>query len=186
MGVLQCLSQNEGPVHLLAVVGVTLASEAEFLNFARTFNKKYATLDEFEMRQKIFVDRYESMIAHNQRYEAGEVSWWRKVTQHYDLTTEEMEKALGLGGALPASQADQIDIKEKIWSLRLKPRKHPSLGVGLNRVELPLSKTRDNVEAAQILPPLPPLTPVCGRHLEFWRTTCQSSILWIVDMMDRP
>ena len=43
---------------LLAVVGVTLASEAEFLNFARTFNKKYATLEEFEMRQKIFVDRY--------------------------------------------------------------------------------------------------------------------------------
>ena len=43
---------------LLAVVGVTLASEAEFLNFARTFNKKYATLEEFDMRQKIFVDRY--------------------------------------------------------------------------------------------------------------------------------
>ena len=37
------------------------------------------------------------MVAHNQRYEAGEVSWWRKVTEHYDLTMEEIEKALGLG-----------------------------------------------------------------------------------------
>ena len=37
------------------------------------------------------------MVAHNLRYEAGEVTWWRKVTEHYDLTIEEIEKALGLG-----------------------------------------------------------------------------------------
>merc|ERR1719295_1336720 len=98
---------------LLAVVGVSLASEANFLNFAKTHNKKYATTEEYEMRRQIFLERYESMVAHNQRYEAGEVSWWRKVTQHYDLTDEEIEKALGLGGALHASQADQRNTMEK-------------------------------------------------------------------------
>ena len=41
--------------------------------------------------------RYESMLVHNQRYEAGEVTWWRKVTKHYDLTMEEIERDLGLG-----------------------------------------------------------------------------------------
>ena len=37
------------------------------------------------------------MLAHNQRYEAGEVTWWRKVTKHYDMTLEEIERDLGLG-----------------------------------------------------------------------------------------
>ena len=37
------------------------------------------------------------MLAHNQRYEAGEVTWWRKVTKHYDMTMEEIERDLGLG-----------------------------------------------------------------------------------------
>ena len=37
------------------------------------------------------------MLAHNQRYEAGEVSWWKKITRHYDMTMEEIERDLGLG-----------------------------------------------------------------------------------------
>mgnify|MGYP001328238160 FL=1 len=37
------------------------------------------------------------MLVHNQRYEAGEVSWWRRVTKHYDLTMEEIKKDLGIG-----------------------------------------------------------------------------------------
>ena len=37
------------------------------------------------------------MLVHNQRYEAGEVTWWKKVTKHYDLTLEEIEKDLGIG-----------------------------------------------------------------------------------------
>ena len=41
--------------------------------------------------------RYEAMLEHNQRYEAGEVTWWKKVTKHYDLTMEEIEKDLGIG-----------------------------------------------------------------------------------------
>ena len=51
------------------------------------------------------------MLVHNQRYEAGEVTWWRKVTKHYDLTMEEIERDLGMG-ALPADQTAQIDTKE--------------------------------------------------------------------------
>ena len=41
--------------------------------------------------------RYEAMLVHNQRYEAGEVTWWKKVTKHYDLTIEEIEQDLGIG-----------------------------------------------------------------------------------------
>ena len=37
------------------------------------------------------------MVSHNQEYEEGKVSWWRKVTEHYDLTAEEREVALNLG-----------------------------------------------------------------------------------------
>ena len=29
------------------------------------------------------------MVRHNKEYEEGKVSWWRKVTEHYDLTAEE-------------------------------------------------------------------------------------------------
>merc|ERR1711971_1077319 len=94
---------------LLAVVGVSLARESEFLKFAKTFNEKYASTEEYELRKQIFIERYEAMLEHNQRYEAGEVSWWKKVTKHYDLTMEEIEKDLGIGGALPADQTAQID-----------------------------------------------------------------------------
>jgi len=111
---------------ILAVVGVTLASEAEFLNFAKTFNKKYATLEELQTRKNIFNQRYEAMVAHNQRYEAGEVSWWKKVTQHYDLTDEEIEKALGLGGALHASQADQRNTMEKELVSKIAAKEAPA------------------------------------------------------------
>merc|ERR1739842_281822 len=96
---------------LLAVVGVSLASESEFLKFAKTFNKKYASTGEYEQRRQIFLERYEAMLVHNQRYEAGEVTWWKKVTKHYDLTLEEIEKDLGIGGALPADQTAQINTK---------------------------------------------------------------------------
>merc|ERR1712045_862070 len=111
---------------LLAVVGVSLASEANFLNFAKTHNKKYATTEEYEMRRQIFLERYESMVAHNQRYEAGEVSWWRKVTEHYDLTMEEIEKALGLGGVLPADQAVHPDMKDEKMTAKIARKEAPS------------------------------------------------------------
>ena len=54
------------------------------------------------------------MVAHNQRYEAGEVSWWRKVTEHYDLTMEEIEKALGLGTAATIFRSSLVLISTSI------------------------------------------------------------------------
>ena len=42
---------------LLAVVGVSFASEAEFLKFAKTFSKKYASTEEYELRRQIFLER---------------------------------------------------------------------------------------------------------------------------------
>ena len=45
-------------VILLAVAGVSLASEAEFLNFAKTFNKRYTSPEEYDLRRKIFSDRF--------------------------------------------------------------------------------------------------------------------------------
>ena len=42
---------------ILAVAGVSLASEAEFLNFAKTFNKQYTSPEEYDLRRKIFSDR---------------------------------------------------------------------------------------------------------------------------------
>ena len=36
------------------MVGVSLASEAAFLSFAKTFNKKYDTAEEFHKRMQIF------------------------------------------------------------------------------------------------------------------------------------
>ena len=40
---------------------------------------------------------HQDMLEHNARYEAGEVSWARKVTQYYDLTYDEFASAVGLG-----------------------------------------------------------------------------------------
>lgn len=42
---------------MLAVVGVSLARESEFLRFAKTFNKKYASTEEYEHRRQIFLER---------------------------------------------------------------------------------------------------------------------------------
>ena len=92
---------------ILAVVGVSLASEAGFLNFAKTFNKKYGSTEEYNKRREIFLENYNSMVRHNQEYEEGKVSWWRKVTEHYDLTAEEREAVLNLGNISVKSEIQQ-------------------------------------------------------------------------------
>jgi len=104
-------------VVILAFVGVALASEGTFLNFAKTFNKKYATTEEYNKRREIFVERYNDMLRHNQEYEEGKVSWWRKVTEHYDLTNEEIEAQLNLGMMpvekeyMPSSVDEQMEAR---------------------------------------------------------------------------
>merc|ERR1719431_762727 len=109
---------------ILAVVGVALVSEGTFLNFARTFNKKYATTEEYNRRREIFVERYNDMVRHNQEYEEGKVSWFRKVTKHYDLTMEEIEVELNLG-MLPVEK-DSLPTKvDKEMEARIQSRSAP-------------------------------------------------------------
>merc|ERR1712198_348913 len=64
-------------VLLCALTGIALASEASFNEFAKTFNKKYASTEEYAKRMEIFMDNYKLMLKHNQEYEEGRVSWWK-------------------------------------------------------------------------------------------------------------
>ena len=82
---------------LSALLRISLASEASFLNFAKTFNKKYATTEEYAKRREIFLTNYNDMLKHNQMYEEGKVSWWRKMTEDYDKTHEEWLAKMNLG-----------------------------------------------------------------------------------------
>ena len=82
---------------LSALLGISIASEASFLNFAKTYNKKYATTEEYAKRREIFLNNYNDMLRHNQEYEEGKVSWWRKMTEDYDITHEEWMAKMNLG-----------------------------------------------------------------------------------------
>ena len=68
-----------------------------FLKFAKTFKKNYGSAEELNKRREIFLENYADILRHNQLYEEGKVTWWRKVTEHYDLTNEEIEAQLNLG-----------------------------------------------------------------------------------------
>merc|ERR1712039_453308 len=59
--------------------------------------KRYHTRAELTKRRAIFMKNYNRMVAHNQEYAAGRVSWARGVNQWYDLTEEEWAAELGLG-----------------------------------------------------------------------------------------
>ena len=82
---------------LLAVVGVALASEANFLQFTKTFNKKYRSTEEYNKRRETFLRNYNDMVRHNQLYEEGKVTWWKKITEWSDLTPEEFAAHMNLG-----------------------------------------------------------------------------------------
>merc|ERR1712154_617538 len=101
---------------ILAVVGVALASEGSFLNFATT--------EEYNRRREIFVERYNDMVRHNQEYEEGKVSWFRKVTKHYDLTMEEIEVELNLG-MLPVDKDSMPTKVDKEMEARIQSRSAP-------------------------------------------------------------
>eukprot|EP00091_Calanus_sinicus_P003321 TRINITY_DN1348_c0_g1_i1.p1 TRINITY_DN1348_c0_g1~~TRINITY_DN1348_c0_g1_i1.p1 ORF type:complete len:355 (+),score=118.11 TRINITY_DN1348_c0_g1_i1:102-1166(+) len=81
---------------LSALIGFAFANDA-FIKFAKDFGKKYTETKEFNLRREIFLNNYQEMLEHNARYEAGEVSWSRKVTEFYDLTYDEFVVARGLG-----------------------------------------------------------------------------------------
>ena len=110
---------------ILALVGVSLASEAGFLNFAKTFNKKYGTTEEYNKRREIFLENYNSMVRHNQQYEEGKVSWWRKVTEHYDLTAVEREAALNLNNFPSESREEVREKADPVMEERILARAAP-------------------------------------------------------------
>ena len=81
----------------LAVLGVALASEANFLQFTKTFNKNYRSTEEYNKRRETFLRNYNDMVRHNQLYEEGKVTWWKKITEWSDLTPEEFAAHMNLG-----------------------------------------------------------------------------------------
>merc|ERR1711899_53669 len=80
-----------------ALVAATLASEDVFLKWTQEQGKRYHTRAELTKRRAIFMKNYNRMVAHNQEFAAGRVSWARGVNQWYDLTEEEWAAELGLG-----------------------------------------------------------------------------------------
>jgi len=89
---------------ILCLVGVSLASETNFLEFAKKFNKKYRSTEEYNKRRETFLRNYNDMLTHNQLYEEGKVSWWKKITEWSDLTPEEFAEHMNLG--MPAIDRD--------------------------------------------------------------------------------
>jgi len=73
---------------LTLAVGVVPMTDP-FLQFVSEHNKQYSTRAELVHRRSIFEKNYQDMVAHNTKFEAGEVSWHKKVTPYYDLTLEE-------------------------------------------------------------------------------------------------
>jgi len=87
----------------MCLIQACIASGPNFDVFDR-FNlensKTYESAGHFEMRRTIFMNNYNKMIEHNERYEAGEVSWWKKIHPDMDLTDEEWSTKR-LSGGLP-------------------------------------------------------------------------------------
>merc|ERR1719430_259462 len=78
-----------------AVLGLVVADP--FLRFAQEHGKQYKSRAEYNLRKTIFMENYESMMAHNARFDAGEETWTRKVTPNYDWTQEEFESVYTSG-----------------------------------------------------------------------------------------
>ena len=62
-------------------------------------------------RREIFLENYADILRHNHLYEEGKVTWWRKVTEHSDLTPEEFaaEKNLGMPPVSPELLTNSVD-----------------------------------------------------------------------------
>jgi len=103
---------------LSALLGLTLARDA-FLQFSEEFGKQYVGMKDFSMRRDIFMKNYQEMQEHNALYEAGEVSWARKVTPYYDLTQEEWAAAVGLGMPQYDNTTRFEDIEDEIYMEKL-------------------------------------------------------------------
>ena len=62
-------------------------------------------------RREIFLKNHADILRHNQLYEEGKVTWWRKITEHSDLTPEEFaaEKNLGMPPVDPELLTNTVD-----------------------------------------------------------------------------
>jgi len=82
---------------LYAFACISLSTELTFKDFTKTFNKKYASVEEYFNRRKIFMSNYNNMLKHNKDYAEGKVSWKKKVTEYFDMTLEEKRSQLNFG-----------------------------------------------------------------------------------------
>jgi len=88
----------------------SLAMIDPFLDWARTHGKAYQTRSEFAKRRSIFEKNYNDILEHNAQFEAGEVTWSRKVTEYSDLTPQEFANLrLGLPKYDNSSFRDHVD-----------------------------------------------------------------------------
>jgi len=86
-----------------------------FEQFVADFEKQYNTKDMLNNRRRIFMANYETLLEHNARYEAGEVSWWQKVNADTDLTPEEfMQKRTSRFQDIPMSNQVNEYIVDKL------------------------------------------------------------------------
>jgi len=69
-----------------------LQPTAAFQQFISDHAKQYSTEEELYFRRSVFMNNYEQILEHNARYEAGQVSWWKKVNPDMDLTQQEFEQ----------------------------------------------------------------------------------------------
>ena len=111
-------------VLMCAVACIALASESSFNEFTKTFNKKYASTEEYAKRKEIFMANYKLMQKHNQEYEEGKVSWWKKVTEYYDLTHEEWMNHMKLGMP-PMDEPNMISTVDEAMEAKIAERSAP-------------------------------------------------------------
>ena len=109
---------------LSAALGIALATEANFLEFAKTHNKKYASVEEYNKRRDIFLANYNDMLRHNKEYDEGKVTWWKKVTENYDMTHEEWMQHMRLGMP-PLDKEDMINNVDDAMEAKIAERAAP-------------------------------------------------------------
>jgi len=97
-------------VLILCLIGLAAANDAEFFKFKKQYNKVYKSAGEHAHRRAAFINNYETMIEHNKKYDAGEVTWFMKINDDSDLTPEEWrEKRLS---TIPVYNTSSIKVEE--------------------------------------------------------------------------
>ena len=161
-----------------------------FLEFTQTFQKSYGSPEEYSKRREIFLQNYNDILRHNQLYEEGKLTWWRKITEHSDLTPEEFAatKNLGMPPVDPEMLTNTVDAamegriqagaapEEWSWvqqggvsSVKNQKACGSCAAFGEKNIFFFLNSK------SQTQPPSPPSTPVCGPPQAAWRTTSPSS-----------